>query len=88
MSDINVLEALEQVDASAAGQLFPEWLRGQMRSLIVDIGVAVLDCRYSSIYRPAIVRYEWCATDSYACWRALSQHSVPFNASAICIAVS
>lgn len=37
MSNNNVLDTIGQVGPSAAGEVFRTWLRGEMRSLIVDI---------------------------------------------------
>lgn len=52
MSDSSVLEAVGQVEASDAGEVFREWLRGQMRCLIVDVLAEEVTELCGVAYRP------------------------------------
>lgn len=53
MSDSNVLEALGQVEPSVAGDVFRDWLRGEMRTLISDILAEEVTELCGPAYKPA-----------------------------------
>ncbi|AKJ65688.1 IS256 family transposase [Kiritimatiella glycovorans] len=53
MSDNSVLEALGQVEPSAAGDVFRDWLRGEMRTLIADILAEEVTELCGPAYKPA-----------------------------------
>ena len=53
MSDNSVLEALGQVEPSAAGDIFRDWLRGEMRTLIADILAEEVTELCGSAYKPS-----------------------------------
>ena len=53
MSDSSVLEALGQVEPSAAGDVFRDWLRGEMRTLIADILAEEVTELCGTAYRPS-----------------------------------
>jgi transposase-like protein len=53
MSDNSVLEALGQVEPSAAGDVFRDWLRGEMRALIADILAEEVTELCGPAYKPA-----------------------------------
>lgn len=53
MSDSSVLQALGQVEPSAAGDVFRHWLRGEMRALIADILAEEVTELCGPAYQPA-----------------------------------
>ncbi|AKJ64547.1 transposase [Kiritimatiella glycovorans] len=53
MSDNSVLEVLGQVEPSAAGDVFRDWLRGEMRTLIADILAEEVTELCGPAYKPA-----------------------------------
>ncbi len=54
MSNSSVLEDLGQVEASIAGDVFRNWLRGEVRNLIVDILAEEVTEFCGPAYKPAV----------------------------------
>ncbi|MFO7821005.1 MAG: transposase [Lentisphaeria bacterium] len=59
MSDNSVLEALGQVEPSAAGDIFRDWLRGEVRTLITDILAEEVAELCGPRHKPAQERERW-----------------------------